>query len=257
MRNRFIIVIVSLLFSTSIFAQSMRRYDLKQLKYNLSKEAVVKLWGDPDNKSETGIILYEYNTEDSVIYLNFFTDNKLCYVWEKDKNNKITEHLIFKHSFFTDSRKKGKYKFSGYESEKNLIKKGYVQKYFYFSHFMHEHEVMRRKSPDMVIEKFNYYAFKEDRIIYSFYIIGNTGNMTVCAYILSDDNIDSDESENTEIGFIKYDKNGDGVIEEAEGDYFNNRYYLEIKDGLKPRFINFDINNDGNLEENEGCLLQY
>ena len=75
MRNRFIIVIVSLLFSTSIFAQSMQRYDLKQLKYNLSKEAVVKLWGDPDNKSETGIILYEYNTEDSVIYLNFFTDN--------------------------------------------------------------------------------------------------------------------------------------------------------------------------------------
>lgn len=257
MKNKFIICIMCFLFYSVLFAQTIGRYDLKQLKYNLSKEAVVKLWGDPDNKSETGIILYEYNTEDSVMYLNFFTDNKLCYVWEKDKTNKITEHLVFKHSFFTDSRKKGKYKYSGYESEKKLIRKGYEQKYFYFSQFKHEHELVRQKYPDAVIEKINFYAFREDRIIYTFYIIANTGNMTVCAYIICDDEIDSEESKNTEIGFIKYDKNNDGIVEETEGDFFNNRYYLEVKDELKPSFINFDINKDGVLEKKEGCLLRY
>lgn len=257
MKRGLIVYIVLILFNKSLFANAQRSYDLSLLKYNLSKEAVENLWGVPDSKSETGIILYEYYTNDSVIYLNFFTDNKLSYVWEKDKNNKITEHLCFKHSFFTDSRKKGKYQFSGYESEKKLIKRGYMQKYLYFSQFKHEYELIRRENPDLSIEKINYYAFREDRIIYTFYMTENMKNSTVCAYILCDDEINIDEARDTEIGFIKYDKNNDGIIEDEEGDFLNNRYYLEVSKRTKSKFINFDYNKDGITEKNEGCMVQY
>ena len=35
-----------------------------------------------------------------------------------------------------------------------------------------------------------------------------------------------------QIGFIKYDKNNDNVIDEDEGDWFNNRYVLTVDETI-------------------------
>jgi len=257
MKIKLILFLMFFLFTTNIYSQEQRKFDLNILNYNLSSGEVIQLWGNPDRSSEEGIILYEYETNNSVIYLNFFTDDKLSCVWEKNNEGEIREYLTFKHSFFEESKEKGEYKLSGYESEKKLLKKGYVQKYFYFSQLKNEVRLYNSRENTRTIEKVNYYAFREDRIVYSFYLIENSSNNTVCAYIICDEKPDEKVIQSTEIGFIKYDVNGDGVIENEEGDWFNNRYFLEIKNKQKAKFISFDYDKNGITEKNEGHAFSY
>ena len=255
-----ILFIICLLGISFLYAQKKEKYDLKKLKYNLSSEQVVKLWGEPDEILDNYLLEFGYKDIDYTIYINFFTDNKLSHVYIlKPGEKSINTYLPFKHSYFEKSKKKGKFMLSGYKTEQDLLQRNYEQKYLHFSQWIHEDILLRNKNISLKDKNLYYYAFREDRVVYSFYVYEGETNNTVLAHIIADNYLTYKEVSGTEVGFIRYDKNDDGIIDEYEGDWFHNQYYLEIEPDkeYKKKFINFDMNEDGIVKTEEGLFVSY
>lgn len=252
--------IICFLTVSFLYSNENRKYNLNKLKYNLSSEKVVKLWGEPDEILDDYVVVYKYKSDDSTIYINFFTDNKLSHVYIENSDGSYNDWLPLKHSFFENSKRKGKYKLSGYESEKDLLQRNYEQKYFYFSQLYHELQITENENSSLKGKRWLYYSIREDRIVYTFIVFdGATMNNTVVAHIIADEDLKYKDVLGTEVGFIVYDKNNDGVIGDDEGDRFHNQYYLEIDPNkeYRKKFINLDMNEDGITESEEGLYVSY
>ena len=148
---------------------------------------------------------------------------------------------------------------SGYKTEQDLLQRNYEQKYFDFSLYLKEIELLENKNISVKDKKCYYYAFREDRVVYGFIIFEGSSNNTVLAHIIADNDITYRDVIGSQVGYIQYDENDDGIIDDYDGDVFHNQYYLEIEPDkeYKKKFINFDMNDDGIVETEEGVFVSY
>lgn len=238
---------ICIFFIQSIFGLDLNDNNLKSLTYGITKKEVISLFGEPTEIEKENIELLIYQKDNVKYYFNFFTDDNLSSIWKIDDENNNVILLPTKHSFFLNQTKKGKYSLSPKDSEINLLKNNYVQKYFYF--YLLDKELKFYENKKISINEIKYYGFKEDRIVYTFYFINGQSNKTVCAYIIGDKKVSSEESSKVEIGFIKYDKNNDGIIEDLEGDYFNACYYLDVSQSSNIKTKKIILNSNDNNKE--------
>ena len=196
------------------------------LEYGLTQEKVVQQCGVPTKIESDYMDVFYYDFDDYKIVINFFTDDSLSCVYQMDNNGDISIIKEFCHSFFTNSNFCGKFTKSGKAAEDFLLSNNFVQLYFYNNMMLKEIELSKKDNENFKIEKVEYFTELDDRIVYTWYSLNGEESHCIFAHILSDEPLTEREILACQIGFVKYDKNHDGLIEDDEGDWFNNCYEL-------------------------------
>lgn len=223
---KYSLFIIAFIFQVSLIFPDTTYSKFLDLEYGITKEDVIQKCGVPTKIESQYIEELFYTLEDCEIILNFFTDNSLSCIYQKNTNGDIYIIKEFNHSFFTNSEECYKFNKSGKESEKELLNHKFIQKYFTFNQMLTEMKLTKKIDKDFILEKVEYLSKVSDRIIFTYYSLNGNAPHCICAYILTDVPISEKEKVACQIGFIKYDKNKDNVINEDEGDWFNNRYVL-------------------------------
>ena len=225
----FVLVFV---FQFSVIFPDTAYFNFFDLEYGITKEDVIQKCGSPTKVESKYMDEFYYDFQDCEIVLNFFTDDSLSYIYQKNKNGNIFVIKELKHSFFTNSEISNKFDKSGKDSEEFLLNYKFIQKYFYFNQLLTEVRLLKELDKDFKIIKIEYFTRLSDRIVFTYYSLNGNAPHCICAYILTDEPISEKEKMACQIGFIKYDKNNDNVIDEDEGDWFNNRYVLTVDETI-------------------------